>query len=414
MRTILHIDFDSYFASVEQQANPHLRGKPIGITGGDRMKRTIISTASKEAKKRGVKPPIQIWEAKKICPELILVKGDSGKYLSTTKKFLNILKDYSPFIEVFSIDEAFIEMSQKGNTSDLLSIALEIKSRIRAELGEYITCSIGISYNKVLAKLAGSLYKPDGFFTIPNEKAAIEILDKTPLIKICGIGERIQKRLNNMGVFNFKNLRALPLEYLTASFKSYGNFLYELSRGINTAPVTPFYEKEEVKSIGHRHTINYDTSNPTELKQILLKITELIARRLRAKNLVGKTITCYFRLAFRSFEDSLKFEGDRMQVTIAPTQDGLEIFKATWDIFQTLWDKSPIRLLGVSVSNLKPLTPQNLSLIQEVNRQKIITGALDTINNKFGEFVLQRGILLNSAHIYRKANPFLADRRFKL
>lgn len=147
---ILHIDFNSYFASVEQQANPKLRGKPLGVTGGDRMKRTVIGAASVEAKKYGVKTGMQIWEAKKLCPNIILVPGDSDKYLSTTTCFLNILKDYSPYLEVFSIDEAFLEIDSRLPT--LVTIAQEIKRRIRAEIGGYIRCSIGISYNKLIAK----------------------------------------------------------------------------------------------------------------------------------------------------------------------------------------------------------------------------------------------------------------------
>ena len=153
MRIIFHIDFNSYFATVEQQANPRLRGKPVGVTGGDRMKRTVLGAASIEAKRFGVRTGMQIWEAKKLCPHIILVKGDSDKYLETTKRFLNILKDYSPNLEVFSIDEVFLELSQHNN---LISIAQEIKSKIRTEVGDYITCSIGISYNKLMAKLAGS------------------------------------------------------------------------------------------------------------------------------------------------------------------------------------------------------------------------------------------------------------------
>ncbi len=403
MKTILHIDFNSYFATVEQQANPRLRGKPIGVTGGDRMKRTVIGAASVEAKKFGVKTGMQIWEARKLCPEIILVPGDSDKYLETTKRFLNIIKDYSPCVEIFSIDEVFLETKDCYSPLDL---AMTIKKRIQSEVGEWITCSIGISYNKIMAKLAGSLYKPDGLVVIADEKAAQFILDRVELDEICGIGGRIKKRLNNMGVFNFPQLRQVPLEALLASFKSYGQVLYNMSRGIDDNPVVPFYEKEEVKSIGHRHTIDHDTDNPEEIKQILLKLTELIARKLRAKKLVGKTVNCWYR--------SHDFLGEGMQTTISYTQDGLEIFKAGWQIFEKIWDRRKIRMIGISISNLKPLTPQNLSLLPEINRQEKIIRSIDKINDKYGEFTLQRGILLGTSKMRRTPNPFLADRRFKL
>lgn len=460
MRIILHIDFNSYFATVEQQANPRLRGKPIGVTGGDRMKRTVIGAASVEAKKFGIKTGMQIWEAKKLCPKIILVKGDSDKYLECTKKFLNILKDYSPYLEVFSIDEVFLEIpNQAGPASSqplnlptrltslgphsgaprslspafttplatpqisldsrLLTLATDIKRRIKAEVGEWITCSIGISYNKLMAKFAGSLQKPDGLVGIFDQESAQMILDQVELDEVWGIGGRIKQRLNNMGIFSFKDLRKVPLGNLLASFKSYGQILYNISRGIDNSPVIPFYEKQEIKSVGHRHTINYDTDNTVAIKQILLKLTELIARRLRAKKLVGKTVYCYFRKAFRPQGVKLThargvFEGNGMQVTIPYTADGLKIFEAAWRIFKTIWDGEEIRMVGVSISNLQRETPQNLSLLDDFNKQQKIIKALDKINNRYGEFTLQRAILLGSTKVLRKPNPYLADRRFKL
>ncbi|MCL5784293.1 MAG: DNA polymerase IV [Patescibacteria group bacterium] len=463
MRTILHIDFNSYFATVEQQANPRLRGKPVGVTGGDRMKRTVLGAASVEAKRFGVKTGMRIWEAKKLCPQIILVPGDSDKYLETTKRFLNILKDYSPDLEVFSIDEAFLEIppsviaspegawqSSKLGESDRngkiatvatlprdddngVKIAQEIKSRIRSEIGEWITCSIGISYNKLMAKLAGSLQKPDGLVMIENQEEAIKVLDKIELDEICGIGPRIKKRLNNLGIFNFRSLRQAPLESLLASFKSYGQILYNMTRGIDNSQIVPFHKKEEVKSIGHRHTIDHDTNDEAEIRQILLKLTELIARRLRAKNLVGKTIRCWYRQALDPTSQynptsevgvrlHLGFMGDGMQTTIAYTSDGLEIFKAAWKIFHQIWNQgtpsissgSKIRMIGVSISNLKSQHPRNLSLLPETGKQETMLRVIDAINDKYGEFTLVRGALLGSSQIKRKPNPFLSDRRFKL
>ena len=432
MRTILHIDFNSYFATVEQQANPRLRGKPIGVTGGDGMVRTVIEAASVEAKRFGVKTGMQIWQAKQLCPQIILVQGDCDKYLETTKRFLAILNSYSPYLEVFSIDECFLEVTGDSGPPQgrgTVKMAQDIKSRIRNEIGEWITCSIGISYNKLMAKLAGSLYKPDGLVVIADEQAAMWILDRIELDEICGIGGRIKKRLNNMGIFNFAQLRKVPLEALLASFKSYGQILYHMARGIDESPIVPFYEKEEVKSIGHRHTIDHDTNNPEEIKQILLKLTELVTRRLRAKKLVGKTIHCWYRAAFQMHTPGVElnlhtgcvFTGDDMQATINPTQDGLEIFKAGWKIFNQIWPAcrqagigGKIRMIGVSVSNLRPQTPQNLSLLPEMNRQETIIKTVDKINDKYGEFTLQRGILLDSSKMRRMPNPFLSDRRFKL
>jgi DNA polymerase IV len=455
-KIILHIDFNSYFASVEQQANPRLRGKPIGVTGGDRLKRTVVGAASVEAKKLGVYTGMSLGEALKICPSLILVRGDSDKYLECTKRFLNILKNFSPYMEIFSIDEVFLELpnsvianpkggrlsrsyerqfnpSKKIASSEALlamtwenafQIAKEIKVQIKRKIGEWVTVSIGISYNKRMAKLAGSLYKPNGLVVIKDEEAAQFILDRVKLDDICGIGFRIKRRLNSMGINTFADLRIVPEEALIASFKSYGKELFNMARGIDHTPLVPFYLKEGVKSVGHRYTLNHDTSDPLEVKQILLKLTELIARKLRHKKLVGKTVSLWFRYAFyparggvdlNSYQATgIKFFGDGMQTTVTFTDDGLEIFKASYQSFLKLWDQGPIRMVGVSISNLQSQTPQNLSLLDLDHKHDRIMNALDKINDRYGEFTLKRAVLVGTPKISRKPNSFLADRRFKI
>lgn len=430
-RVIMHIDFNSFFATIEQQANPRLRGKPIAVTGGDRLTRTVVGAASIEAKRLGIKTGMNLQEALRIYPDLILVKGDSDKYLSCTKKFLNILKDYSPLVEVFSIDEAFIQLVGE---SDALSIAERIKQRVRIEIGEWVTCSIGISYNKRMAKLAGSMYKqslknlpsakqfvkfykPDGIVVIKDEKEAIWVLDRVQLDEICGIGFRIKKRLNNMGVFSFADLRKVDLENLLASFKSYGKILYDMSRGIDETSLTPFFEKEEVKSIGHRHTTSKDIDDPLEIKQLLLKLSELVARKLRSKKLVGKTVSIWFRYGFSLDYYKLtghRFSGGGMQTTINLTDEGIDIFNAGWKIFLNIWNGDPIRMIGISVSNLCSQFPTNLSFLEDDLRKEKIINTLDKVNDKYGEFTLFRGILLNSIRIRRRPNAFLADYRFKI
>src|SRR3989344_5283838 len=317
MRIILHIDLNSYFATMEQQANPRLRGKPIGVTGGDRLDRTVLGTASIEAKKLGVKTGMPIWEAKRLCPNLILVRGDS---------------------------------------------------------------------DKLMAKLASDLQKPDGLVAIYDEESACWILDRCKLDDLCGIGYGIKKRLFDLGVADFKRLRLMSKESLLAHFKSYGETLYNMARGIDHTPVLPFYEKDEVKSIGHQYTLNNNTGNLEKIRQLLLKLTELIARRSRAKKLVGKTVSCWFRYA--------DFSGAGMQITIPYTHNGLEVFNGAWTIFNKTWTGRQIRLVAVSLSNLKPQNPHNLTFLQEDLRQERIIKTLDLVNDKYGEFTLKRGYLL--------------------
>ncbi|MBI5369754.1 DNA polymerase IV [Candidatus Uhrbacteria bacterium] len=207
---ILHIDMNSYFASVEQQANPFLRGKPIGITG-KHQERSIIATASIEAKRLGVKTAMSTWEAKQICPSLILYPGDPEKYSDITRRFNATYREFTDRVESFSVDESFLDLSER--TPDYFGaacIALTIRQRLKEELGEYITASIGIAPNKLMAKLSSESVKPNGLTVTPPQQV-LNLLDRSALQDLCGIGPCIEQRLNALGIFTFKQLRTFSL-----------------------------------------------------------------------------------------------------------------------------------------------------------------------------------------------------------
>ena len=216
MRIILHLDMDSYFASVEQQFNQKLVGKPVGVLKA--LGRTCVIAASREAKKFGVKTGTTVWDAKILCPQIVFVPANFDRYFLVTKKFIAICENFSPYIEVFSIDELFMDVteSQKffGGVQNLCD---QIKKQIKEQIGEYITCTIGISYNRLLAKLASGINKPDGLFEITFENRA-QVLFSVKLTDICGIGFRLGKRLLSMGIKNFKTLQEIPIEFLQSSF----------------------------------------------------------------------------------------------------------------------------------------------------------------------------------------------------
>src|SRR3990167_6048219 len=238
---ILHVDLDSFFATAAQQANPNLREKPVGIIKA--VGRTCIIAASKEAKKYHVKVGSDIFEAKRLCPSIILIPADFEKYEDITYRFIEICQKYSPLCEVFSLDECFINITETEKLwGNAVSIALEIQERLAVEIGDYLTCSVGISKNRLLAKLASTQAKPDGIYYL-DKKSIYEALDKADLTDVCGIGIGLYKRLISIGIGDFKTLRACSLNFL---YKHFGPFwsehLYNLARGIDNSPMIRPYK----------------------------------------------------------------------------------------------------------------------------------------------------------------------------
>ncbi len=379
-RVILHIDMNSYFATVEQQANPLLRGKPIAVSGRPSI-HSVVATASYEAKKFGVKAGMNTFEAKKLCPNLIFVRGDPTKYIDVTGRLIKIFKDFSPLIEVFSIDEVFLEV----NSEDPILIAKKIKARIFSEIGEKMTCSIGIAKNKFLAKLASEKKKPDGL-TVIDDKNLNEMLLTSKLDDFCGIGRRILKRLNNIGVSDVRQLRKIPKEVLIASFgNACGNHLHNMAYGIDHSPVVPDYEAPEAKSYSHALTLPKATDNKTYLEAILLRLSEKVARRMREDKFCGRSIYLYIR-----FPD---LQGASEQKLLPHyISDGYEIFEAAQNLMPK--ELPVIRMLAVGISYLRKSSLVTGSLLPENQKMEKIVSSMDLVNNKFGENSVFRAAVL--------------------
>lgn len=361
----MHIDMNSYFASVEQQANPLLRGKPIAVSGRPHI-HSVVAAASIEAKKFGVKSGMNTWEAKKLCPNLIFIPGDPAKYLATTGKLLKIFKNYSPAIEIFSIDEVFLELDP---AADAISTALEIKRRIREEIGEKVTCSIGIAANKFLAKLASERKKPDGLTVITPENLD-EILLSSKLTDFCGIGRQIVKRLASMGIYTVAQLRQVPEDFLVAAFGVRGHDLHNMAYGIDESPVVPDWQAPEAKSFSHSLTLPKETDDRNYIEAVLLYLAEKIARRMRKDLFAGRVIWC-----------------NGVQKALPDyTNDGQEIFR----VAKNLLPDSPIRALYVGIGNLLPKDLVTPSLFSQDNLIK----AMDSVNDQFGENTLFRATTL--------------------
>jgi DNA polymerase IV len=390
---------NSYFASVEQQANPFLRGKPIAITGKS-QERSVVTTASIEAKTLGVKTAMSTWEAKKICPSLIMYPGDPQKYSDITQRFNRIFAEFTPNISQFSVDESFLDITEEAEDYfGATCIAMSIRERLKQECGEHITASIGIAPNRLMAKLACERVKPNGL-TVTKPAQVLSLLDKAKLQDLCGIGPRINNRLENLGITNFKQLREYPKEQLELEFNSYGTWLHEASWGRESDAINASTQKSirsfrstDVKSYGHSYTLPQNTNNKTLLKRYLLALSDKVGWRMRRDGVTAKRISIIVR-----YED---FSSHKEQRTFKEaTADGLNLYQIAWNILKphiettnTYNTHQPIRLIGISASTLQT-DPHQTSLFKKEQKIQSVLSSLDTLQHRYGSDVWKRASTL--------------------
>ncbi|MRR58048.1 MAG: DNA polymerase IV [Deltaproteobacteria bacterium] len=379
-RTILHVDMNAFFASVEQAVNPALRGKPIAVVGS--AKRTVITTSSYEARACGVKTGMAIWEAKRCCPELILVVGNNRRYTHTSAGIVGMMLDYTPLVEVFSIDEAFMDLTGSLKLfGSAENIAYQLKSRIRHRFG--ITCSIGIAPNKLLAKLASEMKKPDGL-TVIRPEAVAGILETVPIKELCGIGRQTERRLRLLGITTCGELGRFPVELLTRQFGIVGHSLHRMGKGLDDSPVVPAEETEPVKSVGHSMTLERDIDQRADILKYLLQLSEMVGRRARRYGVSGKTVSLYVRYAdFYSSFGKQKTLPDYVSLSD-------DIYQAAVGILDSVTLEQPVRLLGVKLSGLRSRAEQ-LSLFTDQTGKTAATRAMDQVNDRYGEFSVTFG-----------------------
>lgn len=372
---------NSYFASVEQQANPLFRGKPVGVCAYLSPKGCIIAS-SKEAKKIGIKVGTLVQQAKEIDPKVILVENEPAKYRDTTKCIFSIFADYTDRIEPYSIDEAFLDLTGYINSYQQgEKLIQEIKTRIKNEVGEWLTCSAGLSWTRWLAKFASDITESDSYIVIDSIKKAEEIYKKVDMQEAWGIAWRMERRLNNLGIYNLMDLKNFPVANLMQAFGKPGYFLWANINGIEIEGVRTQAEQPP-KSIGHSYCIPYQEPDETYLKGILMKLCEKTGRRLRENNMEAEVIWAGYYLKYGGGF----FKHKKIPETLYTTED---IFRAAWNIFQMKMPRSKVKMLGVSVCSLKPLSGQ-LNLFTS-KKPKWVCQALDKINSKYGEFTIYNG-----------------------
>jgi len=407
-KTIFHIDFDSFFASVEQQNSKALRNRPMGVTAANG--RTCIIASSIEAKRLGIKTGTRTYEAKRLCPSIIFTPAHFREYLEVSKKFLNICKDYSPFVELFSIDEVFMDISLTEHLfKDKYEIVTLIKKRIREEIGEYITASFGISHNKLLAKLASGLNKPNGIAEITPETID-KVYSKIKLTDICGIGERVKERLNKIRVFSPLDLRKVSRERLILEFgQDRASFLKNVSYGIDNSKVIPYTFSIAVKSVGRNYCLPQNEYNKRILFQTIYELCEEIGIKLRKLDRKARTIGI-------SLRGNINFK--KQKTFLKHINTGKDLFYACKDILENelsfekeFTKESYIRKLSIWTGNLteKNMSKQ-LDLFSTSSKTDSLTETIDKINNRFGDHTIRNGFLLYSRKLTTEPNGYMADR----
>ncbi|NAY91814.1 DNA polymerase IV [Muricauda sp. JGD-17] len=338
LRKIIHVDMDAFYASVEQHDNPELKGKPIAVGGGS--KRGVVSAASYEARKFGVRSAMAGYIAKRNCPDLVFVKPRFDRYKEVSNSIRNIFFEYTDLVEPLSLDEAYLDVTEnkKGNPSATL-IAQEIRQKIFDSTG--LTASAGISINKFIAKVASDYNKPNGQKTV-NPEAVISFLEELDIRKFYGVGKVTAEKMYKLGIFTGKDLKKKSLEFLEETFGKSGKYYYYVVRGIHNSPVKPH---RVPKSVGAERTFSENLSSEIFMLDKLENIAAELERRLQKSNISGKTIT--LKIKYSDF--TLQTRSKTLPYFIGQKDLILETAKEL--LYQSPLQNS-VRLLGISLANL--------------------------------------------------------------
>ncbi|TXG37319.1 DNA polymerase IV [Seonamhaeicola maritimus] len=346
IRKIIHVDMDAFYASVEQLDNPDLKGKPIAVGGGG--KRGVVSAASYEARKFGVKSAMAGNLASKLCPEIIFVRPNFKRYTEISKQIRAIFHDYTDLVEPLSLDEAYLDVTQnkKGNPSASL-IAKEIRDRILNEVG--LTASAGISINKFIAKIASDYNKPNGQKTV-NPEEVLEFLEQLDIRKFYGVGKVTAEKMYQKGIFTGADLKQKSLEYLDVNFGKSGRYYYYIVRGIHNSEVKPDRIR---KSLAAERTFSENLSSEVFMLEKLERIAEEVSRRLNKSNVAGKTVT--LKIKYSDF--TLQTRSKTLPYFIS---DNKVILDTAKDLLYQEKLNNSVRLLGISLSNLNTETKKKV------------------------------------------------------
>jgi DNA polymerase-4 len=391
--TILHVDMDAFFASVEIRVRPELQGKPV-IVGG-LGPRGVVSSCSYEARRFGVHSAMPMARARALCPRGVFLPVDGAKVAEASKAAMQIFRDVTPLVEPLSVDEAFLDVA---GAQRLLGRPAEIAARIRARMAaeQQMTCSVGVAPTKFVAKLGSTRAKPDGMAVVPVG-LVLDFLHPLPVDALWGVGEKAAETLHRLGLNTVGELAQAPLGMLRRAVgEASAAHLHELSWGRDPRRVE--LEQAE-KSIGAEMTFDTDVSDPALLRRSTLALSEKVGARLRASGNVGRTVSIKVRLAdFRTV--------NRSRTIPTSTDVAREIFETSWALFQALGPTEQIRLIGVRVEGLSSAatTSRQLTLGQPERGWREAEAAADAVAARFGRASVGPASLLGRSDLRRTEN----------
>jgi DNA polymerase-4 len=378
-RSILHVDMDAFYASVEQRDNPELRGQPVVVGGSSN--RGVVAAASYEVRKFGVRSAMSMADARRRCPDLIRVPPRMSHYQAVSKQIFAVFHEFTPIVEGLSLDEAFLDVTACRNLHGTgVEIAKKIKQAIRDRTG--LNASVGVAENKLVAKIASDLDKPDGLTIVPAEKVR-EKLDPLPISVIPGIGKKTLARLHDINILSVADLRLAPDRDLESIFGRYAQRTRERAAGIDNRPVV---SSRQEKSISAEETYDIDLGDRGEMERELLRLAETTARRLRKASLQAGTVQIKIRQAdFQTFT--------RQKSLQPPISNTDQIYQVACQLLGAWLENNPgtrIRLLGVGGNRLSPAEQRDLFAEDDAPATGAVDQAVDGIRDRFGNASVAR------------------------